>query len=355
MLRLQAALLLVEKKPVRDRPWYALPPLDRNETVEQWYFSLVWGIGNLLGELAHLGGLIYTLTQARMELTMELADVQPHVCNPDSKDLGSITGILQVIGLGSGSAVSLGWIVASFFVLSLSFHFVATGVLLSDGLGWFPNNRFYRMYKYGLYHNLAVWRWIEYFFSASIMLIIISASLGVRELRSVIAQVGCMAITILFGWFTDLYAHTKIECKLTTWRGFTFLRRWKPGSWKTRLQFHLAGYIPYALTWTLVFIGYRNAMDAFGQWMPGFVDPIVFGTVTVFSLFGFVQLALQLIPVGPSLYAWGELVYIALSFLAKAWMGIIIVRHALVDGAQYDRLLFHRFNPDKTTCEDFGY
>lgn len=339
-------------------PWYVLPKdLHRGETVKRAWFARVWGAANLLGVLAHGGGIVYTLTQARMHLTMEIADARPYICNPDAAQLSDVYGVLQIVGLGSSSSISLGWVVVAFFTLSLGFHAVAATALLTHEFKWLRDNRLYHMYRYGLYHNLAPWRWLEYTFSASIMLIIMSGSLGVRELRSVIAQVGCMGTTILFGWLTDLYAHTQIHPVPTvwgpSWARYTFLRRWRQGSWRTRLQFHLFGYVPYALTWTLVGIGYANATNAFGKWLPDFVNAIVFGTFSAFTMFGVVQFGLQALPVGPSLYAWGELVYITLSFIAKAQMGFIIVQQALVEGAEYDELLFAKYNPDRTTCADF--
>lgn len=336
------------------RPWY-YTEFDCRETVERPWFALAWGLSNLLGAIAHGGGLVYTLTSARMAMTMEMADVSPHVCNPEAATLSVVRGILRVRGMGEAGSFSLGWVVATFFMLSLIFHLVAATVLLTHASGLWRDNILFHGYKYGLYWNIAVWRWIEYVFSASIMLLIMGGSMGVREIRSLQAQVGGMATTILFGWLTDLYARTKIRDEPLAWCGRTYLRRWEAWSWVTRLQFHLFGYVPYALVWVLAFRGYTNAIDSFGVWLPDFVHTIVWGTFSVFTLFGLVQLALQLLPFGPSLYAWGELVYIALSFAAKAQMGIVVVQQTLVEGAIFDDLLFAKFRPDRTTCADWGF
>ena len=75
------------------------------------------------------------------------------------------------------------------------------------------------------------------------------------------------------------------------------------------------------------------------------------------TLFGVLQLALQLLPFGPSLYAWAELVYVALSVIAKAQLGIHFVHRALVEGAVYDNLFFHQFgnlSTHKAACADVG-
>lgn len=185
------------------------------------------------------------------------------------------------------------------------------------------------------------------------MLLILGSMLGVREIRSLQAQVGAMATVILFGWITDLISSPFIVNERKTVGKLIFLRQWKPGSWVVRLQVHLYGYIPYALVWVLVFRGYDNAKAAFGPWLPPVSHQMVVGTFAVFTVFGLVQLILQALPFGPSLYAWGELAYIVLSFAAKANLGILAISQALVPGAKYDALLFHQFNESLLTCQDY--
>lgn len=325
------------------------------EIVCQRYFAPVWGAGNLLGLLAHGAAITYAATSARLELTMETADVKPQLCNPDvATSLDNLIGVLAVEGQGRSSGFSLGWTIIAFHALSASFHLVAASALLLHEFQCARCNWLYEWYRYGLYWNLALWRWLEYFFSASLMMLILGSMLGVREIRSLQAQIGCMATVILFGWITDLISSPFIveeECKLSS--TLIFVRRWKKGSWLVRLQVHLLGYVPYALVWVLVFRGYDNATTAFGPWLPPVSHQMVIGTFVVFTVFGLVQLVLQALPFGPSLYAWGELVYIVLSFAAKANLGILAISQALVKGAKYDALLFHQFNESLLTCQDY--
>ena len=82
-----------------------------------------------------------------------------------------------------------------------------------------------------------------------------------------------------------------------------------------RLQVHLLGYVPYALVWVLVFRGYDNAKAVWAV-VAAVSHQMVIGTFVVFTVFGLVQLVLRALPLAPSLYAWGELVYIVLSFAA---------------------------------------
>ena len=47
-------------------------------------------------------------------------------------------------------------------------------------------------------------RWLEYFFSASLMMLILgNACWACARSGSLQAQIGCMATVILFGWITD--------------------------------------------------------------------------------------------------------------------------------------------------------
>ena len=60
------------------------------------------------------------------------------------------------------------------------------------------------------------------------MLLILGSMLGVREIRSLQAQVGAMATVILFGWITDLISSPFIVNEQKTVGKLTFLRQWKP-------------------------------------------------------------------------------------------------------------------------------
>lgn len=340
--------------PVKN-PWNEAE-YNEHETVCLKHFALVWGGANLLGLLAHGAAIVYAATSARLELTMETADVKPQLCNPDAAtSLDNLIGVLAVEGQGRASGFSLGWVIIAFHALSACFHLVAATALLLHASGAWVGNPLYELYRYGLYWNLAFWRWLEYVFSASLMMLILGSMLGVREIRSLQAQVGAMATVILFGWITDLISSPFIVDEVYKINEtFGFARRWKEGSWLVRWQVHLYGYIPYALVWVLVFRGYDNATSAFGPWLPPASHQLVIGTFVVFTVFGLVQLILQLLPFGPSLYAWGELVYIVLSFAAKANLGILAISQALVPGAEYDALLFHQFNESLLTCQDYA-
>ena len=95
----------------------------------QRYFAPVWGAGNLLGLLAHCAA-TYAATSARLELTMETADVKPQLCNPDvATSLDNLIGVLAVEGQGRPSGF-LGWTIIAFHALSASFPRGASALLL---------------------------------------------------------------------------------------------------------------------------------------------------------------------------------------------------------------------------------
>ena len=124
--------------------------------------------------------------------------------------------------------------------------------------------------------------------------------------------------------------------KLCQWK---LERRWKPGSLGTRFQHHMLGYLPYALLWAIIFDQYRTNMEIVGAALPDFVNIAVIGSFSLFTMFGLVQLVLQLFSYGPSLYWLGEMTYVILSFAAKAQLGFIVLFQALVEGGLYDEVL----------------
>lgn len=298
-----------------------------NSTLPQWMLLF-----NTLGALAHLSGVIVALTLARREFRLSTWMVQP-VNN------GNVTHPQM-----DATLVFVGWIypttiIICFFGLSLIFHTVISGFLsvhLIAGPTEWTN-----WYMRGLYSCTAWWRWLEYFGSASLMLLLTCLLLGLRMVHVIWMVTGLMAITILFGWMTELHSSNLIEGGAPPYQfmGWTLTRRWLPGSWKTRLQIHLLGYVPYALLWGIVFDQFRVNMEVIADTLPPFVNVGTIGSFTLFTLFGLVQLANQVFPYGPSLYWLGEATYVVLSFAAKANLGFIVIFQALVEGSVYDRAL----------------
>lgn len=179
------------------------------------------------------------------------------------------------------------------------------------------------------------------------MLLLMCLLLGLRELHVVYLVTGLMGITITFGWITELHSTNLIERDDNNpyeFCGYALTRRWLRGSWKTRLQIHLLGYLPYALLWGIVFDRFRINMDVVSEAVPDFVNVATIGSFSLFTLFGLVQLVNQLFPYGPSLYWMGECTYVVLSFAAKANLGFIVLYQALVSGGVYDNAIGAKFD-----------
>ena len=94
-----------------------------------------------------------------------------------------------------------------------------------------------------------------------------------------------------------------------------------------RLWPHLLGYVPYSTIWFVFLFNFlSNATDNdTGRSAPWFVYMLLIGQFSVFSIFGLVQFINLSFHNGPSWFAYGELTYILLSFVAKGLLGITLI------------------------------
>lgn len=292
---------------------------------------LVLLVLNIIGALAHGTGI--TLVRVLARQNIELNIWHHTLVNTGNMSYPEWERNQEVTTINPTTVITF------FFGLSLTFHVVISLFLLAHQ--FYPDAWWNQWYVWGIYHNLAIWRWLEYVFSAPLMLLLAAPMMGVREIHSIMAVVGSLGVTILFGWLTELHATYFIEPAPEPYKfcGWTLVRQWKPGSWKTRFQFHLLGYFPYALCWIIVFDRFRLNLLAVSDIVPDFVNATVIGSFALFTFFGITQLLHQLLPYGPSLYWLGEIIYVVLSFAAKAELGLIVLFQALVDGGSYDNVL----------------
>ncbi len=179
--------------------------------------------------------------------------------------------------------VSLPWLVAVFFFLSAIAHFsVAT----------FYNNQYVKLLAQGI--NKA--RWIEYAFSASIMMVAISLLVGVYDFMSLVMIFGLVAIMNLMGLAMEVYNQTT---RKTNWLSFWI------GCF--------AGIIPWIVIAFYMWLGADQGSAA-----PTFVYWIFVSIFLFFNCFA-INMVLQYKKVGPwKNYLYGEFVYIILSLVAKS-------------------------------------
>ncbi len=177
--------------------------------------------------------------------------------------------------------VRIGWAIAAFLTLAALDHLVTS----TAGRPRYEND---------LRRGVNAFRWIEYSFSATIMIVLIGFYNGIVEISAVFAIIGANVAMILFGWLQELMnpPGRTSTTMLPFWFGC------------------VAGAAPWAaITWNLV---------AARENVPGFVFGIFVSLFVFFMSFAVNQL-LQYRGVGPwRSYAFGERSYLVLSLVAKS-------------------------------------
>lgn len=181
-------------------------------------------------------------------------------------------------------SLRIGPMVAAFLFLSAIAHLL---ISLPHIYEWYVKNL-----KKGI--NYA--RWIEYSFSASLMIVIIAMLAGMYDGVSLMMIFALNAMMILFGWMMELHNQ---KTEKTNWTSFWF------GT--------IAGIIP----WIAIAIYLFGAGGA-GEGPPAFVYWIFLSIFLFFNVFA-INMVLQYKKVGKWRdYIYGEKVYIILSLVAKS-------------------------------------
>ena len=178
--------------------------------------------------------------------------------------------------------IQTGWGVFTFLAISAA----ALLIIASPGV--------FTWYKRNLLESRNYGRWIEYFFSSSIMIVLISQICGISDIAALLAIFGINASMILFGALQEKYEKPGKPNLLSFWFGC------------------FAGAIPWVAIAIFVWApGLSNSP-------PGFVYGIIVSLFAFFNCFA-VNMILQYKQVGPWRdYLYGEKVYIILSLTAKA-------------------------------------
>ncbi|MFC1933467.1 heliorhodopsin HeR [Chloroflexota bacterium] len=185
-------------------------------------------------------------------------------------------------GLSHLFNIPTGWGVFAFLAISAAALFIIASPPV------FP------WYKRNLLENRNYGRWIEYFFSSSIMITLISQITGISDIAALLAIFGINACMILFGALQEKYETPGKPNLLPFWFG-TF-----------------GGIIPWI---AIVIYVWAPGLPISP---PGFVYGIIASLFVFFNCFA-VNMILQYKKVGPwQDYLYGEKVYIILSLTAKA-------------------------------------
>jgi hypothetical protein len=192
--------------------------------------------------------------------------------------------------------IPIGWGVFAFLAIS------AGALLLIASPGVFE------WYKRNLLEDRNYGRWIEYFFSSSLMIVLIVMITGVSDIGALLAIFGVNASMILFGLLVEKYETPGKPNLLSFWFGC------------------FAGIIP----WIIVLI-YVTTPGMDGPEPPGFVYGIIFSLFAFFNVFA-INMWLQYKKIGPWRdYLFGEKVYILLSLTAKAALAWQVFFPTLLD------------------------
>ncbi|WP_119067709.1 heliorhodopsin HeR [Aggregatilinea lenta] len=178
----------------------------------------------------------------------------------------------------------LGPFIASFLFMSALAHFAVS----MPGI--------YEWYVHNLQRGINKARWIEYSFSASVMIVAIAALFGLYDIAALLLIFALNAAMILFGWMMELHNQTTEK---VNWTAFIF------------------GCIVGIVPWIAVGIYFVGSVSS-GEQVPGFVYAIYVSLFLFFNVFA-VNQVLQYAKVGRWRdYVYGERAYIVLSLVAKS-------------------------------------
>ena len=184
----------------------------------------------------------------------------------------------------------LGVIVASFPLLSSLAHFVIASVKNKD-------------YNENLKKGINPYRWYEYAFSSSIMIVLIATFVGVWDFWSLVMVFTLNAMMIMFGYYMEVVnQHTE----KTSWSAF------------------IVGCISGGIPWVVLFAYFTAALSSGETNPPTFVYMIFFIYFVVFNIFA-LNMVLQYKGVGRwKDYLYGERIYIVLSLIAKTMLSWLV-------------------------------
>lgn len=175
--------------------------------------------------------------------------------------------------------IRIGPLVALFLFMSAIAHFLIASVL-------------YRWYVKKLKTQMNPARWIEYSFSASLMIVIISLLVRIYDVGTILALFTLTAVMNLMGLMMELHNQTT-----------------KQTNWTSYIIGCIAGFVP----WVVIFIPLITAKS-----VPDFVVAIFITIAIFFNLFA-INMFLQYKKIGKWRdYLYGEKMYIVLSLVAKS-------------------------------------
>ena len=300
----------------------------------------------------------------------------------------------RVVGLDETFTVTGTLPVAAIAILIHAVSMLAHGVvalcLAIDALGTSPDHetpaRCSSWYTNGLFRCHAPWRWAEYMFSSTLMVLVLAATAGVRDASLLRTTCVHTATTMGLGWLTERVSSQHVRessgeedageedageedageedageedadageedadaddeqdagqrvnrcVERNAKRAPPDARKWRPDTHFERLTPHLLGHLPFGAVVVTVVGVHSVHRNALGDEYPAWVDEVVFGPLVAFALVGATQLAQQLSDAGPTWYATGEAVHVVLLSVAKIWLVVVLNEQLLKSGRSYE-------------------
>lgn len=181
--------------------------------------------------------------------------------------------------------VPIGPAVAAFLALAMLDHLLTATLVRSR-------------YEADLRAGLNRFRWIEYSFSATIMIVLIGFYNGLTGITEVVAIIGANVAMILFGWLQELMN--------------------PPGRTRTTMLPFWFGCLAGGAPWVAILVNLIGAAGDSAVAVPGFVYGIVVSLFVFFMSFALNQW-LQYRRLGKwADYGYGETIYLVLSLVAKS-------------------------------------
>ncbi|GAB4147925.1 MAG: heliorhodopsin HeR [Patescibacteria group bacterium] len=237
------------------------------------YLNLIVGLIDLLSAVIiyfSSNRLVFNLTNTFLRLSPESNSVAPVVSRAFSVDIPVLISVF--IGL-AGLA-----------------HLLVISPLLV------------KKYKHNLEHNTNVFRWVEYSFTSTLMIVIVSILAGIFDLGTIAMIAGLNVIMILCGLGMEL---DNVSSSLRL-------------KWFIYLIGCLAAIVPWSLILINVYVSFSSPQNPTPAYM-------LWAVVSLFLLFNTftVNMLMMLVRKGPwKDYLFGETVFVLLSCLAKtalAW------------------------------------
>jgi len=338
-------------------PWMDLPistpKADGSATANRLrgltYAQLLYLL-NLIACVVHVGFAIAVALIAKSSVTVELWSPSAKFNVPQLSEVlaGNVTANVlwqPYYYLDSDPvSISLRDLTLWFFLLSAMAHgfVVLTGCQLSIYYWWIDQCR-------------QPLRWLEYFWSSTLMMVALAIFCGIRTTHLLLAIAALNMLMITFGWVTEALSrpdfssrellpngvqgrHTrwlisgKLEDRSTLILACVPISCLPAAASLQRLGPFLFGWFPYAICWYILLSVYQASTKEGREDgnFPSFVDVIVYGEVVFFSVFGLVMLVQQLTHRGCYNFFWGEVAYIALSLIAKILLGVVVATQVLI-------------------------